>query len=562
VRVDPRRLVTGALLLLALLVLSAAASWPLAGAPGAWFPSDPSMPDLNVAVWLPAHLAAAASGATDVWDAAELQHPHGQRIDLLVWNVGVQVLQLPFFTLLEPIPAFNLSIVAFGALNGLSGYTLGRQLGGRAAGAAGAAVLLFSPFAWNELAQGRGEQGLLAGVAFTAAALVALGRDPTPRRAALAGLAWALTGLCYWFYAYFLLLLVLPLGALALARRRGREARALVVTGAVAAAVAGPFALALLVEAVGQASVYRQAVADDVRPITAMVQQGASLGLDGLVWPRRAPTLLRDVVPLSALVAVVGALATRARGQAGFLLPVALGGVLLAMGRVLQWAPGEPVLVGGMQLSLPFAALQGVLPGFARLWWPYRWLSFFFVGGAGCAAALVAWLPPRVRALAAAGLALGLLGELRLAQGATTGGLVWDSPVPVDVPAALREIDAPVVMLPFHGVAANRLLWQAYVQQPTSAGLGDTEPYLQTPTYRDVVQQTPILRQLEVLGQQPPVGGRVRISGLEDGRAELRALGFGAAVLWVDLHPLAPYAEWLGPPDHLDATMAIWTLGP
>jgi hypothetical protein len=92
VRVDPRRLVTGALLLLALLVLSAAASWPLAGAPGAWFPSDPSMPDLNVAVWLPAHLAAAASGATDVWDAAELQHPHGQRIDLLVWNVGVQVL--------------------------------------------------------------------------------------------------------------------------------------------------------------------------------------------------------------------------------------------------------------------------------------------------------------------------------------------------------------------------------------------------------------------------------------------------------------------------------------
>jgi len=551
----------------AALLLSIAASWPLAAAPGQWFASDPTMPDLNASMWLPSHILWAAAGETGLWQADELLWPSGQRIDLLIWNLGAQLLQLPLYAVLSPIAAYNTSLVAMGALNGLAGYVLGRQLGGPAAGGAAGAVLLFSPYAWNELVQGRVEQGLLAGVALTVAALLSMRQQPSPRAAVAAGLAWAATGLCYWFYAYFLLLLAVPLGLLALARRQREQARDLLITGATAALVAAPFAVSLLLRAVQQQSVYSQSTADDVQPLVRSVIGGASVAAGGLLWPLRAPEFLRDAIPITALMLVAAAVAGPIRRRAGWLLPVAVGGLLLAMGRLLMWAPSEPVLIGGMQLTMPFAGLQAALPGFERLWWPYRWLSFFYVGAAGCAAALVAAVPRRAKPVLAAALAAGLLGELRLTQAATRGGLIWDAPTPASVPALFAEVAAApegtaVLLLPYQGMTSNRLLWQAYFRQPTSAGLGDAEAYLLSPEQRAFVDQTPALRMLRALGRRPPSAPQQRVPYSGDLPAELRALGFGYVLLWTGSAPLSVYDPLLGAPSYKDDTVVIWAISP
>jgi hypothetical protein len=522
------------------------------------------MPDLNVSMWLPSHLLLFLSGESGLWQAAELQWPHGQRIDLLIWNMGIQVLQLPFYVLLEPITAFNLSLVAMGAANGAAGFVLGRRIGGVPGGVVAGAVLLFSPYAWNEFAQGRAEQGLLAWMALTLSALLALRTNPSRAAALQAGALWAVTGICYWFYAYFVLIAVVMLGAVALVRRRWGHLRALVITSATAAVAAGPLALPLLWRASAEGSVYQQTVTPEVRAMTRSMQSDTSLGLEGLLWVAQVPMYLRDVLPITVLALLLASLASGAREKVAYLAPIAVLGLVLAMGRVLQWAPGDPVLLGGMNLTMPFAGLQDMLPGFERLWWPYRWLSFFFVGAAGCAAALITAVPRKAQLAVAATLAACMLGELRMAQAQTSGHLLWDTPTAVQIPDALRDIaEAPqtgVLLLPYQGIFGNRLLWQAYFQQPTSAGLGDIEDHLLSPAYREHIQATPVLRALQELGRRPPQGAPQRSDALRGGRAELGALGFGYAILWLDTHSIGAYRAWLGEPIHQDETMAIWSL--
>lgn len=553
-------------LLGALLLVAGIAAWPLSGAPGAWFASDPSMPDLNVSMWLPPHLLDALAGETGLWQADELLWPQGQRVQLRVWNLGVQLLQLPLYLFLEPIPAYNLSLVGLATLNGVGGYVLGRRLGGLPAGVAGAAVLLLSPYAWNELLQGRVEQGLLAGLALTVAALLAQQSDPGPRRAAVTGLLWAATGLCYWFYAYFLVFLFVPVGVVALLRRDGPRLRGLLVTAGVAAAAVAPFAGSLLWHAASEQSTYAVSTSPEVESLVHAMMGGASVVLDGMLWPVSRPALLRDALPLTALVATVLAFLGPLRRRVRWLLPLALGGLVLAMGPRLLWSADEAVLVGGMELQLPFAGLQAAAPGFRRLWWPYRWLSLFYVGAAGCVAALVAAVPRRARLPLALAVGGALLLELRVHQEGTRGGLVWDLPRPVAVPPVFAEIAAAppntaVLMLPYHGLSGSRLLWQAYLGQPTGAGLADTEDHLLDPAHVAFVASQPALRELRDLGRLPPASRRTPTRRDTSMVGELRALGFGYAVLWRGANPRAVYDALLGTPVFEDDTVIVWSLG-
>ncbi|MFT4978429.1 MAG: hypothetical protein ACI8S6_004339, partial [Myxococcota bacterium] len=363
-----------------------AASWPLARDAAVVFPSAPDMPDLHASMWLPIQIRTAIEGGHSLWWAPELLWPEGQSIALLIWNLLLSIAQLPLYAAFEPLQAYNLSLIGFAALGGAAAFSLGRRLGGPAGGLVAAALTLCSPYVWNELLQGRPEQGMLAGLLWTTAGLVSLHQDPAPtrRQGARVGLAWALTGLCYWFYGYFLLLIIGTLALVAVARRQRALLMALGVAAATAAAIAGPFAAALLWEAISSGSTYQRSTSPALLTQLHALSQGASLGVRHLIWPLSPPEHLRDILPLSALIAAVACLWGPARRRAGFLLPLAAAGLLLALGRQLQWAPGEPVMMGESALSMPFAWMQS-LPGFGRLWWPYRMLSLFIVGAAGCA---------------------------------------------------------------------------------------------------------------------------------------------------------------------------------
>lgn len=541
-RSPPHRWSSAALVVVGCTLLAVVASWPLVPWSGAVFPSSPDMPDLNVSMWLPWHLAEQLSQGASPFDAPLLQHPHGQRISLLVWNLGLQLAQLPLYAAFPPWQAYNLSLVAMGAGNGLGGYVLGRAIApsDRAGGLLGAAVLATSPFAWHELTQGRVEQGFVGLFAVVVAGLWRLEQQPERRLAVGTGLAWGLAGLCYWFYGYFLALLVGVLVGVAALRRRWSVVRSWATASATAAAVAAPFALVLIAEALGSGSVYRQSTAEDPELLRRLqfVIHTNSLGLrSSPLWWLAAPTTLREVLPVGTVALVLGGTLALRRG-ARWLGPMALAGLVLALGPTLQWQPGEALRLGdgGRELLLPLAGLRELVPGFTRLWWPYRFSVFWAVGAAGCGAALLARLPSaRLRWGLSVGLVLLVLGELRWAQQRTDGGLLWDQPRPVPPHAffeglAEAETVQPVLFLPFQAPTSGRVLWQAVHHQPVSIGLGDSDEMLVTSDVQQWVAADPVLRWLQAAGRRrdrspSPLSG----AALRD---HLRGLGFRWAVLW------------------------------
>lgn len=555
--------------------LSVVASWPLAWWSGQVFVSSPDMPDLNTAMWLPWHLSESLRLGHSPFDAPGLQYPYGQRITLLVWNLGIQVLQLPLYWMLDPVRAYNLSLIALGAGNALGGYAIGRALvpdGGRAPALAAAVLLVASPFAWNELAQGRAEQGFLGLFALVIAATVHLHRDPDRRVAVLAGLAWGAAGLCYWFYGYFLVLVVGLVWVAALGQRRLGVARALALAGGVAALVAAPAALLIIVEAAASSSVYQvsQAPSADQARTLANVVNMASLGLAHLSpWPLSPPDQLREVVPMISmgvvLAAVVPGIGRRAWGMAA----LAITGIVLALGPTLQWTPQVPVTVGaGSTLQMPLVVLQDVLPGFSRMWWPYRFQVFWVVGAAGCAAAVAA-LPRRglVRWIVAGVLSLFALGELRLAQSSTHGGLVWDAPVRVVATPFFDAVGArpgehPLLFLPYQAPSTGRVGWQMRHRQPMSIGLADSDDLLVPIAVQEAIDADPVLTWLKALGRRqtagaPPLTGTAL-------RAHLKGLGFHYVVYW--RAPPQPGQDALykdvfgGAPDHITELVWAWKL--
>lgn len=521
------------------------------------------MPDVQVGMWLPAHLLDALRSGRGLWWAPDLLWPTGQDVALLVWNLLLAALMLPLYALLEPLVAYNLAVLAFSGANAAAAWALGRQLGGAAGGLVAAALVLCSPYAWNELLQGRCEQGVLAGLLLTCAGLLALERAPDTRRAVGVGLLWALTALAYWFYGYFLLLVVIGLSVAALAGRRWARLRALVVASAVSAAAAGPLAAALLWQAVSPGSSFSRSQDGTLQAALHTLAQGASLTVQSTIWPLHPPEQLRDVLPLVSLVSLLAW--PWVRQQARFLGPMAAACLALAYGRQLQQAPGELLMLGESALSLPFAWLQSALPGFGRLWWPYRFLSLFVVGAAGCAAALVGRLPGRgLRWGAALVLALGALVELRVATQLSDSRLYFDAPVAFErsrlFDTLAEEPGAhPLLYLPFRGFGTGRALWQPYHQQPTSMGLGDSADHLLPAAVQAETESDVVLVYLKELGQaaphqRPPPPPRPV-------RPALQARGYHYAVLW----QLAPetvetYTRLLGPPDYTDAVIVAWDL--
>jgi len=548
--------------LLGALVLAVVASWPLA--PLAWslYPSDPTMPDLNIGFWLPGHLAWAIAEGTHPLQAAELHWPFGQDNRNLLWNVGIQALQLPFFLLTEAVPAYNLSIIGLAALNGLGGWVLGRVMGGdRASATLGAVVLVCSPYAWSELVQGRGEQGLLCFVALTVAGLVQLQRRPGARLAVAVGLAWALAGLCYWFYAYFLALLVAVLALALAARRRWTPLAMLCLSGLTAALVVAPIAGPLLLSASQDGSSYLRSAQSTALQVTG-VSPWTSLKLTSMAWPWWTPARLRDAFPFTASGALILG-AVLARKRTSWVPALGLAGLVFALGPQLYWTDDHWVGAPTLKVTMPFAALKAWLPGFWRLVWPYRLVALTVVAAAGCAGALVS-VTGRWRWYVTVVLSLACWGELVVAQRVNGMRSVWTLQDPLVVPDLFRELaqepgEHPILVLPFRGPVSS-LRWVPYHRQAVTEGNGDMEDFGQSTARLAWIAESRALRALQEVGRGPtPPAGSSDPAAL----SELGALGLHWAVLFTGGNEveLARYRSWFArSPDLEDGVIAAWRL--
>jgi len=549
------------LVALGALLLAVVVSWPLL--PQAWslYPSDPLMPDLNVAFWLPGHLIHEASLTSPMW-APGLHWPVGQDNGTLLWNLGIQIMQVPFYLLFDAVPALNLSLIFMAALNGLGAWVLARVLGfGRAGAAAAAALLVANPYAWGELVQGRGEQGLLFFLALTVAGFVRIGRAPGRRVAVATGVAWALAGLCYWFYAYFALLVALPVAVGLAVRRRWLPLAMLGVAGGVAALIVAPFAAQLLLAAAGDGSVFLQAREVPIVAETS-TSSWASLTLASFAGPFARQEQLRDFLPITASLALLCSVLLWRR--AAWVPLMGLVAVVLSFGAVLNLNDEQVLMLGGNRfLTMPYAAVQEILPGFWRMIWPYRFLSLAVLASAGGAAALVA-MAGRLRWLAMGVLSVVAVAELRVVQHACGDRLIWTQPDPLVVPELFRELAgepgaSPLLILPFRApVSAMR--WAPYHRQPVTEGNGDMDDHLMDPAWIEHVGAHPALAAVQRLGRDPHAQPVAHPSALD----ELAELGLGWAVLQLDTGPQGVPSHTIlfgRPPDYEDDVVAAWRLG-
>ncbi len=574
----PRLLASRALRLLgvygACLAGAAVVSWPLVRhvrghLPGAW-----PHPDIHTAVWFRWHLWERLGAGEAPMFAPGFYHPDGMDVTLHIWNLGVALGQLPFVAVLGSLTGYNVSLLFLGAFNGLAGYVLGRTVGAgrRAPAIAAAAVLLTSNFAWAEMIHGRAEQGLLAFAALYAAGLVSLRRDGGQWTAVGTGLALAAAGLCYWFYAAFL---GIPLIGLALASgiRRRPDVQALgrlAIVAGVAAVLLIPAAIPVLTRMAADDSAYLRAVADtsEVATLVEGLRQQFSLSLLGsTLWPTAAlPQRVCLGLPF-LLLAVLGAALCwgDARRRAGYLPWLALVGILMAMGPMLQLRPEEALVVQGRVLPLPSALLDR-LPLFERMWWPHRWLSLAVVGGAGCAAALAAAIPPgrRARWLSLA-FALLLLVEVRAMYHGAPYTALAGNPQPLPVPAMLKQLATepgrhPLLQLPLRRVDDAAAIYVPIHRQPIDGGPAYSADLHTEPGYLRRIAGSEALTALDRMarGQPPP---QVR-----EPRGQLRELGFHYAVFWRDqdvfgLDWSTLYSDFLGtPPVFADDTVVVWDL--
>jgi hypothetical protein len=448
-------------------MLSLVLTWPLARDLGG---SVEDRQDALLNVWITAwdgHQL--LSDPLHLFDA-NIFHPYDRTLAYSELLLGNGLLALPVTAVTgNPILGYNLALLLSFFLTAFGAYLLVLRLTrSPCAGLVAGTILSFCSFRMTNLAQAQ----LLTTqwLPLALLALHALLRRPRPRHVALFALFFSLQALSSFYYGMMLALAVLFLVALAFvgraalrragrspaAARPGRAFLALVVTALFCLLMVLPFALPYF-QVQGELG-FRRALADS-EPFSASLRQYLSVPPGSLLarWLPSEEAALPGGYPADALypglVALLMALAGIAagRGRARWLyLALLLASLALSFGPRLYLAPGRPA---GLDLSLPYAWLYAVVPGFKALRAPVRFdalvmLALAVLAGHGIAALnrRTPWAAGSERATA--------VGRRAPARAALLSGVclllvvvessVWPAaraePVPVgrEVPAAYR----------------------------------------------------------------------------------------------------------------------------
>lgn len=418
-------------------------------------------PDVQCGLWWPDAFVDSVLSFSDPFFRPELNYPVGQDVRLLIWNFFLQILFFPVYALTDPVLSLNLVALLIGVLNGLAcgwaGWMATRSREGAVAALLVGAATLYGT--WESF-NGRPEQGFFAPLAIYAGAWFGVLRGER-KMALVAGVALALAGATYWFYAIFGVLGTAPLGAWMLWRK---EWKPLVVAGATSVVVVLPFLIPIALGLAAAESDYT--VMRDAMDTTAQ-QARASLAfpeeLLGAVFQSKGALSARMplvVLPLAAIglafretrVAAIGALAF----------------TLLALGPHLTDHMGVPFR--DQHIPLPHA-LVNHLPGFSRFWWPYRWIAPALIAASIVAAQLSARAPKWGVWVLASVLVLDAKAILKRGD-----GTLHSAALPQSI-LQLAESDTPLPVIAYPPrVVDNALVGlQPFHQQPIDGGLAWSE---------------------------------------------------------------------------------------
>jgi hypothetical protein len=472
---------------------------------------------------------------------------------------------------LGPTWGYNLFVVLLMASNGLATAAVGARLtGDRLAGALAGALMSVSPWVLLELTEGRPTQAMLAPALWVIFEALAPLED---RRAPLRlGLAWAVSGLIYWFNAIFLGFALLGIALVRAMKMSPADRRVLLGRGLVAAG------LALVLVSPVLWSMARRAQEGGVPGLldlqgwsllraSLFTVEGMPVGLfsfqpfrwgSAFLFPGEtglASSAQSSPLTLVGLLALVVVLAKP--GLRGMLLALAVPSLIVSVGPVL--------LIGDLGLPNPlYNALVMALPPLRRLWFPERALFLLALAQALAVGALWARLEaPSARA----GLALAVAAvwglELRL------GGLApipsWDARPPAAYQCLAEGPPGAVIDLPERWSAAH-LYYQTVHGRPIFGGMLEGNARFTPPELSQLREQNSLWRALEAATRPGPPGRGEREPKVRpEDKAALGALGYRYVVLRRDAVPeraaaglLRRLEPLLGPPVYEDARALIY----
>lgn len=420
-------------------------------------------------------------------------HPWGKDVFA---HTGTNVLDayaaFPFRLLLGPVLGYNAFLLATLLVNGIVFGWLARQFtSDRLAIGVGSVLFAFSPFVLFEAGAGRPTQALLV---FPVLVVLFLWRTGTRRgllSPVLAGLALALSGYQYWYYAFFVGMGCLAHGLWRVAyppRDAGGRWRLLArhaLIAGVALAVTLPFAHALLSGgATGGESVPGLLDMDrwSLRANPPITEAGTKVGL--FLWQpflRQTGAFVQDLDGTERFLF---------RGT-WMLIPMWLslalwawrpgklerGPVLAMVALSLALSLGPMLLLGGLALPNPlYIGLSKALPFMQRLWWPARAFVVMSILVNLSLVVNIAHLrgrAPWLRIGAVAGLALAWGVEL-----AALGYLpfpTWHAGVPAGYRCLEQGPEGALMELPFAWTQAH-LYYQTQHGRPVMGGMLENNP--------------------------------------------------------------------------------------
>jgi hypothetical protein len=305
--------------------------------------------------------------------SADAWYPIGYPILLLTPNLLDHLTAAPLVWLL-PFPlADNIWWLSVLMLNGWAAHRLGRRAGGSegAGWLCGLAFMASEPLL-REANLHHAPQAMVFWAPLYLEAILDLreGRGEVRRAAIRAGIFLALSGLSYWYLAFFLGLASIPL-------LWGIPLRALAWTGGTAGLISAPF---LLYQLIGWDSRPLTSHEVTLAPATGTADSFSAIsesswfvtqhGSEPLWLWSGAPMDMSNQVSIVLLIAaLIGARSSPHRGR---LLGMAGIGAIMVLGPYLRWG-GELVTVGESAIMLPFGWLAELHPFIERLTWPERW---------------------------------------------------------------------------------------------------------------------------------------------------------------------------------------------
>jgi hypothetical protein len=424
--------------------------------------------------------------------------------------------------------------------NGASAHWLARSLGAsRVSALAAASVFLLHPYALNELAMGRPTQAVLFWTPLALGLLLRSRRDPSWRWPVLAGLGFAAQAWTWWFMGHLSLLVLGPLVLVLAARERAWWPRLAVAAGTALLAVLPGVLPMLLRASAGEVPGYsgeREGFLDDLA------------SLETMGWWALAPSQGPVAVPVWLLGLLLGSVAlARERLAWGLALLVA---VLLAAGPLLSLSVGSP--------PNPLWSLAELLPGWGRLFYPYRALALVAVLGVPLLALALEQVPRAWRWL-------GLAAPLALLASGPLPSTALQEP---EYAALVRAEPGPVLNLPWR-CAADVVHEQVWHRSPSlGAQTENLDAYFPAGVQR-------------ALDEDPLLGPLAALSRGAEARPSSRA--YDRQIRWVVLHrtmfdpqvqrgrscadgPVLPariersLRDWLGEPISDDGERALWAL--